>query len=81
MSKQVIKPFEAWTVVFHEDDNYVLPSYEERYHTLVGCICKPKRMLTNDGKILHVHQSFDGRELLEEVEVQNLFRIHQRYYS
>lgn len=49
--------------------HHIYPLNDVQVHDLeaVGCSCGPKIMF-EEGDMLIVHNSFDGREILEEIE-------------
>ena len=49
--------------------HHIYPVNDTQQHDLeaVGCVCAPKIMF-EEGDMLIVHNSFDGREIIEEIE-------------
>ena len=58
-----------WQTIKFHDSYHVVPSNDTKEHSLEDCKCGIKY---EDG--VYVHNSYDGRELLEEAQVET--KIH-----
>lgn len=69
-----------WVTSEGEDDIQVLPVGEEDYHRWDNmCSCCPRVNLSEEGKMIVLHNSFDGREILEEAYETPLHRVRQQF--
>ena len=58
---------DGWLVIEHKDAVHVVPNNDVRFHVVVqgmGCACEPE-LWQQEGLPVVVHNSFDGRELVE----------------
>ena len=58
----------GWLVIERNDAVHVVPNDDVKFHTVVkgmGCACEPELWREGDGTPVVVHNSFDGRELVE----------------
>ena len=59
---------DGWLVVELNDAVHVVPNNDVRFHMVtqgMGCACEPELWRGGDGTPVVVHNSFDGRELVE----------------
>jgi hypothetical protein len=64
-----MKPSKDWQVLQIDDEYHVLPNNDTHNHSyLMTCHCHPRRDAEDEAVI--VHNSFDGRELIEDQVLQ-----------
>ena len=59
---------DGWLVVELNDAVHVVPNNDVRFHMVtqgMGCACEPELWRGGDGTPVVVHNSIDGRELVE----------------
>ena len=59
---------DGWLVVELNDAVHVVPNNDVRFHMVtqgMGCACEPELWRGGDGTPVVVHNSFDGRKLVE----------------